>query len=61
MKLSDQRLEEIRAWLCGENKQDPSIQPEELAALANELKQLRLRISSASRSATASARGAAGH
>jgi hypothetical protein len=60
MKLSDQRLEEIRAWLCGENKQDPAIKPEELAALANELKQLRLRTSSASRSA-APADGGAGH
>jgi hypothetical protein len=60
MKLSDQRLEEIRAWLCGENKHDPAIKPEELAALANELKQLRLRTSSASRS-TASTGGAAGH
>jgi hypothetical protein len=51
MKLSDERLEEVRAWLSGERKQDPSVRPEELAAMANELKQLRLRISSASRSA----------
>jgi hypothetical protein len=61
MKLSDHRLEQIRAWLCGENKQDPAIKPEELAALANELKQLRLRTSSASRSATASTGGGGGH
>jgi hypothetical protein len=53
MKLSDQRLEEIRAWLCGESKHDPTPQPREIAAMANELKQLRLRISSQSRSAAA--------
>jgi hypothetical protein len=56
MKPSDQRLEEIRAWLCGESKQDPSVRPEEMAAIANELKQLRLRISAGSRSAAAPAR-----
>ncbi len=60
MKPSDQRLEEIRTWLCGESKQDPSVRPEEMAAIANELKQLRLRISSGSRSAAAPAR-IAGH
>jgi len=56
MKLSDQRLEEIRAWLCGEGKPDPSMSREEMAAIASELKQLRMRTSSASRSAGASAR-----
>lgn len=50
MKLSDQRLEEIRAWLCGESKHDPSVSPQEMAAMAAELKQLRLRTSSSSRS-----------
>lgn len=60
MKLSDQRLEEIRAWLCGDSKQDPSMRQEEMAAIASELKQLRMRISSASRAAGASSR-AAGH
>jgi hypothetical protein len=60
MKLSDQRLEEIRAWLCGDSQQDPSVRQEELAAIAGELKQLRMRTSSASRSASASPR-AAGH
>jgi hypothetical protein len=60
MKLSDQRLEEIRAWLCGDSKQDPSMRQEEMAAIASELKQLRMRTSSASRSASAPAR-AAGH
>jgi hypothetical protein len=50
MKLSDQRLEEIRAWLCGESKHDPSVSPQEMAAMATELKQLRLRTSSSSRS-----------
>ena len=53
MKLSDQRLEEVRAWLCGETKSDPSVQQEELAAIADELKQLRIRTSSASRAAAA--------
>jgi hypothetical protein len=53
MKLSDQRLEEIRAWLCGESERDPALQSAEIAAMANELKQLRLRISSQSRSAAA--------
>ena len=53
MKLSDQRLEEIRAWLSGESKQDPAMRPEEMAAIVSELKQLRLRTSSGSRSAAA--------
>jgi hypothetical protein len=53
MKLSDKRLEEIRAWLCGESKIDPAVKPEEMAAMANELRQLRLRISTQSRSALA--------
>jgi len=53
MKLSDRRLEEVRAWLCGETQSDPAVRPEELAAIANELKQLRIRTSSASRSAAA--------
>jgi len=61
MKLSDQRLEEIRAWLCGESKQDPSARHDEMAAIANELKQLRLRISSKSRSAAAVPARAVGH
>ena len=54
MKLSDERLEEIRAWLCGETKTDPAIMAEEMAAMANELRQLRLRTSTLSRSALAS-------
>jgi hypothetical protein len=53
MKLSDERLEEIRAWLCGESQIDASVKPEELAAMANELRQLRLRTSTLSRSALA--------
>jgi hypothetical protein len=53
MKLSDERLEEIRAWLSGESKIDASVKPEELAAMANELRQLRLRTSTLSRSALA--------
>ncbi len=60
MKPSDQRLEDIRAWLSGESKSDPSIKPQELAAMANELKQLRLRISTKSRTASAAFR-TAGH
>jgi hypothetical protein len=60
MKPSDQRLEEIRAWLCGESKSDPSVKPQELAAIASELKQLRLRTSSKSRTASAPRR-ATGH
>jgi hypothetical protein len=60
MSLSDQRLEQIRAWLCGESKHDPSVKQEELAAMANELKQLRLRTSTTSRSAAAP-KGAVGH
>lgn len=56
MKPSDQRLEEIRAWLNGETQHDPSIKHEELAAMANELKQLRLRTASSSRVAAASSR-----
>jgi len=54
MKLSDERLEEIRAWLCGETQTDPSVMPQEMAAMANELRQLRLRTSTLSRSAWAS-------
>jgi hypothetical protein len=53
MKLSDERLEEIRAWLGGESKIDAAVKPEELAAMANELRQLRLRTSTRSRSAWA--------
>ena len=53
MKLSDQRLLEIRDWLCGESRQDPKVAQQELAAMAHELRQLRLRISSRSRSAAA--------
>jgi hypothetical protein len=53
MKLSDERLEQIRAWLCGESQIDPSVKPEEMAAMANELRQLRLRTSTLSRSALA--------
>jgi hypothetical protein len=53
MKLSDERLEEIRAWLSGESKQDPALKPQEMAAMAGELKQLRLRTSTRSRSALA--------
>jgi hypothetical protein len=53
MKLSDERLEVIRAWLCGESKIDPAVRPEEMAAMANELRQLRLRTSTLSRSAMA--------
>jgi hypothetical protein len=53
MKLSDERLEQIRAWLCGESPIDPSVKPEEMAAMANELRQLRLRTSTLSRSALA--------
>jgi hypothetical protein len=54
MKLSDERLEEIRAWLSGESHVDPSVKPQEMAAMANELRQLRLRTSTQSRSALAS-------
>jgi len=53
MKLSDERLEEIRAWLSRESTIDPKVRPEELAAMANELRQLRLRTSTLSRSALA--------
>jgi hypothetical protein len=60
MNLSDQRLEEIRAWLSRETQADPSVTPEEYAAMANELQELRLRTSSKSRSASAAPR-AAGH
>jgi hypothetical protein len=56
MKPSDQRLEQIRAWLSGESTQDPAVRPEEMAAIVNELKQLRLRTSSGSRSAAAPSR-----
>lgn len=59
MVISDRRLEEIRAWLGGESKQDPSVKPEEVAAMLNELKQLRLRVSPGSRSAAGA--DAAGH
>jgi hypothetical protein len=54
MNLSDERLEEIRAWLCGESKVNASVRPEEMAAMASELRQLRLRTSTRSRSALAS-------
>jgi len=54
MRLSDERVEEIRATLSGESQQHPAPQPAELAALATELQQLRLRVSSKSRSANAS-------
>jgi hypothetical protein len=60
MNLSDQRLEEIRAWLCGESKHDPSVSPQEMAAMATELKQLRLRTSSSSRTELAPT-SSAGH
>jgi len=60
MAISDQRLEEIRAWLNGESKQDACVRPEEVAAMANELKQLRLRTLSKSRSAAGSS-GTTGH
>lgn len=60
VKLSDERLDEIRAWLSGESSEDPAVKQQELAAIANELRQLRLRISSASRAATAPS-GAAAH
>jgi hypothetical protein len=53
VKLSDERLEEIRAWLQGETRHDPGIQREEWAAMVNELKQLRLRTASSSRVAAA--------
>jgi hypothetical protein len=56
MKPSDQRLEEIRAWLNGETQLDPAIKHEELAAMASELKQLRLRTASSSRVAAGSSR-----
>jgi hypothetical protein len=54
MKLSDERLEQIRAWLSGESDTDAQVLPEEMASLVNELKQLRLRTSTRSRSALAS-------
>ena len=60
MRLSDERLEEIRAWLGGASKQDPVIKHEELAAMTNELRDLRLRTSTTSRSALAKAT-AVGH
>ncbi len=53
MATTDQRLEEIRAWACGESKQDAAMRPDELADIVNELKQLRLRILSRSRAAAA--------
>jgi hypothetical protein len=51
MRLSDERLQEIRAWLGGDSKHDPLIEHEELFAMADELRQLRLRTSTTSRSA----------
>jgi hypothetical protein len=60
MAITDQRLEEIRAWACGESAQDAAMKPDELAAIANELKQLRLRTLSRSRAAAAPS-GAVGH
>lgn len=57
MKPSDQRLEEIRAWLHGETQHDPAVQREEWAAMVNELKQLRLRTASSSRVAAATTHG----
>lgn len=59
MRLSDERLEQIRAWLNGRHYLGPSPQPPELAAMADELHQLRLRTSSRSRSAAAGASHAA--
>jgi hypothetical protein len=59
MRLSDERLEEIRTWLGGGGGQDPAIKQEELSAMANELRQLRLRTSTTSRSA--GVKGAPGH
>jgi hypothetical protein len=53
MKVSDQRLEEIRATLAGETPRGAPPEPAELTAIVNELKQLRLRTSSASRSQVA--------
>ncbi len=60
MAITDQRLEEIRAWACGESKRDAAMKPDELAAIANELMQLRLRTLSRSRAA-AGRSGAVGH
>lgn len=60
MKLTDERLDEIRQWLSGESKKDAAVQPAELAAMAQELQQLRLRISSKARSAMGSV-AASGH
>jgi hypothetical protein len=60
VKPSDQRLEEIRAWLYGETQHDPAVQREEWAAMVNELKQLRLRTASSSRVAAAATQGS-GH
>ena len=60
MRLSDERLEEIRAWLGGDSQHDPVIRDEELSAMADELRQLRLRTSTGSRSAFTKA-GGAGH
>ena len=53
MAITDQRLEVIRAWAWGETKEDAAMQPGELAAIVNELKQLRLRTLSRSRAAAA--------
>jgi hypothetical protein len=60
MKLSDERLEEIRAWLCGESTIDATVKPDELVAMANELRQLRLRTSTLSRSALAPGKSSKG-
>lgn len=60
MAITDQRLEEIRAWACGESRQDAAMKPDELAAIANELKQLRLRTQSRSRAAAAEVFGGHG-
>jgi hypothetical protein len=60
MKLSDQRLEQIRSWLAGEAATDPDVVRDEYASIVHELTQLRLRVSSGSRSTTSTFR-AAGH
>ena len=60
MKLSDQRLEQIRSWLSGDGAKDPKIAREEYASIVHELTQLRLRVSSGSRATTSTFRSA-GH
>jgi hypothetical protein len=60
MKLSDQRLEEIRFWLSGDGTKDPHVKQDEYAAIVLELTQLRLRVSSRSRATTSTFR-TAGH